>query len=60
MRGFYYALVGVYDDLSLTARLGRYHAWRAVMWVAWRVDIWFVRLHTLALTRATRLERRKK
>jgi hypothetical protein len=59
MKGFYYALVGVYNDLSYLARLGRYHAWCVVMAVAWRVDLWFVRLHTHALKRATRLDRGK-
>ena len=60
LRGFYYALVGVYDDLSLAARYARYHAWCAIMAVAWRVDLWFVRLHTLAFSKASRLERKKK
>lgn len=58
MKGFYYAIVGVYSDFSYLARLARYHAWRAVMAVVWRVDIWLVRLHTHAFSRASHLERK--
>lgn len=60
MRGFYYAIVGIYNDLGYLARQSRYHAWCAVMWAAWRVDVWFVRLHTHAFSEASRLERKKK
>lgn len=58
MRGLYYALAGVHNDLGYLARLGRYHAWRMVMAIAWRIDIWFVRLHTHAFSEASRLRRR--
>lgn len=57
MRGLYYALVGVYTDLSYAARLGRYHGWRTLMGIAAWLDIRLVRLHTHCHRRAARLRR---
>lgn len=35
-----------------------YHVWRALMAIAWRIDLWFVYLHTYAFTKAARLDRK--
>jgi len=59
MRSFYYAFVGIYDDLSYAARVLRYHAWHGVMWLAWKIDLLFVRLHTHAFAKASKAKDRR-
>jgi hypothetical protein len=57
VRSFSYAILGIRNDVGYAVRLLRYHAWHGIMWLAWKIDILFVRLHTHAFAKASKARR---